>query len=163
MQILNRLALCDDSLMAAIGINPAAVDATKTGAQGQMSLQRIDDPAFVIRMGDHHIVHVRVCDVWTPDIAERYWRVFLPFLHQSRVHFGGYAKALIDRRGTPIMPIAMIQKMREGVLEHYRSEDRLALVVDSSPLKAQIRQNYPLPNLDAFLSHDAALAWLINT
>lgn len=163
MQIHNRLALCDDSLMAAIGINPAAANATKPGAQGQMSLQRIDDPAFVIRMDDHHIVHVRVCDVWTPDAAERYWRAFLPFLHQSRAHFAGYAKALIDRRGAPIMPVAMVQKMREGILEHYRPEDRLALVVDSSPLKAQIRQNYPLLNLDAFLSHDAALAWLINT
>jgi hypothetical protein len=122
---------------------------------------RFDDPAFAIWMDEHHIIHVRTLDVWTPEGAERYWIAFQPFLDESRRQLG-YAKALVDRRGSPVMSMPMVQAMRGGILAHYRPDDRLALVVDSSPLKMQVRQNYPLQHLEAFLSYEAALAWLQN-
>lgn len=122
---------------------------------------RFDDPAFALWMDEHHIVHVRATGAWTPEIADRYWPAFSPFLAESRARLSGYAKALVDRRGAPIMTIAMVHRMRDGIIEHYQPDDRLALVVDSSPLKSQIRQNYPLDHLEAFLSYDAAMAWLL--
>ena len=75
---------------------------------------------------------------------------------------GGWAKALIDRRGAPVMTPEMIHRMRDGIAENYQASDRLALVLDSSPLKLQARRNYALENFEAFLSYEAALAWLIH-
>ncbi|WP_294248974.1 hypothetical protein [uncultured Sphingomonas sp.] len=121
----------------------------------------IEDPAFTVTMDDRYIIHVRAHGPWSPEIADRYWLAFQPFLDESRRRLG-YAKALIDRRGAPVMSMAMVQAMRDGIMAHYRPDDRLALVVDSSPLKSQVRKNYPLAHLDAFLSYDAALAWLQN-
>ena len=122
---------------------------------------RIEDPAFTVALDDRYIIHVRAHGLWTPEIADRYWCAFQPFLDESRRHLG-HAKALIDRRGAPVMPMAMVQAMRQGIVAHYHADDRLALVVDSSPLKLQMRKTYPLAHLDAFLSYDAALAWLQN-
>lgn len=130
--------------------------------ESRMTPEKVEDAAFAIAMGDHHIIHVRARGIWTPDIADRYWPAFHPFLIESRAHLG-HAKALIDRRGAPIMPMAMVEKMREGIVTYCAPGDRLALVVDSSPLKSQVRQSYPLENLDAFLSYGAALAWLENS
>ena len=123
---------------------------------------RLDDPAFVLWIDEHHITHVQTRMQWTPEIADRYWTAFEPYLHESRARLGGSAKVLVDRRGAPAMPVGMIHRMRDGIAQYYRPGDRLAMVVDSSPLKSQIRQTYMLDNLEAFLSHDAALAWLIN-
>jgi hypothetical protein len=123
---------------------------------------RFDDPAFAIWMDEHHIIHVRTFDVWTMESADRYWTAFRPFLAESRARLGGHAKALIDRRGAPVMSTEMVHTMRDGIAENYAPGDRLALVVDSSPLKLQVRKSYTLENLDAFLSYEAALAWLIH-
>lgn len=120
-----------------------------------------DDPSFTLRMDDRHIIHVRAFGLWTPETAERYWRAFQPFLAESRAALG-HAKVVVDRRGAPVMPREMVAAMRDGIATHYHPDDRLALVVDSSPLKSQVRQTYALKHLDAFLSHDAALAWLEN-
>lgn len=125
-------------------------------------MMKFEDPDFSIWMDEHHIVHVRTRNRWTADVADRYWQAFQPFLIESRVRLGGHGKALIDRRGAPVMPVEMVHRMRDGVARFYRPGDQLALVVDSSPLKLQVRQNYPLEHLDAFLSYDAALAWLLN-
>ncbi|MBZ6383549.1 hypothetical protein [Sphingomonas sanguinis] len=122
---------------------------------------RIEDPSFTVWIDDRHVIHVHAQGTWSAEIADRYWRAFGPFLEKSRRHFG-FAKVLVDRRGAPVMPPALIQAMRDGILAHYRQDDWLALVVDSSPLKSQARQNYPLEHLEAFLSYDAALAWLTN-
>ncbi|MDR6144326.1 hypothetical protein QE363_000119 [Sphingomonas sp. SORGH_AS870] len=123
---------------------------------------RIDDPGFSVWLDDRFIIQVRTRTAWTIEIADRYWACFQPFLDASRAQWG-HARVLVDRRGTPIMPITMVQVMRDGIMAFYRPGDRLALVVDSSPLKMQVRQNYQLPNIDAFLSYDAALAWLENS
>jgi len=123
---------------------------------------RIQDPAFTIAMDDRCIIHVRAEGLWCPQVATRYWSAFLPFLAESRRCLG-HAKVLIDRRGAPVMPPEMVQHMRLGIMNHYHADDRLALVFDTSPLKSQARQNYPLEHLDAFLSYDAALAWLQNS
>ncbi|WP_343525327.1 hypothetical protein [Sphingomonas sp.] len=122
---------------------------------------KIEDPSFAIWLDEQYIIHVRAHGIWTPAIAERYWTAFRPFLDEARARMG-HARALVDRRGAPIMPIEMVQTMHDGITNHYRPGDRLALVVDSSPLKSQVRQNYRRAFLDAFLSHDAALAWLEN-
>lgn len=126
------------------------------------NLMRLDDPAFVLWIDEHHIAHVQTQMLWTPETADRYWTAFGPYLRESRSRLGGNAKVLVDRRGTPAMPVELIHLMRDGINQHYSPDDRLALVVDSSPLKSQVRQNYLLDNLEAFLSYDAALAWLIN-
>ncbi|MET4898797.1 hypothetical protein RN629_16900 [Sphingomonadaceae bacterium jetA1] len=118
-----------------------------------------DDSFFTLRIDENHIVHVQVRGAWTPAIADRYWRALGPFLAASRAALG-YAKVLVDRRQTPIMPLPMVMVMRAGLRVHYAQDDVLALVVDSSPLKSQVRQNYAASRIEAFLSHDAALAWL---
>ncbi len=123
---------------------------------------RVDDPDFIIWMDDHHIVQVRTSNLWTQETAGRYWAAFQPFLTESRARLGGWAKALIDRRGAPVMTPEMIHRMRDGIAENYQASDWLALVLDSSPLKLQARRNYALENFEAFLSYEAALAWLIH-
>ena len=99
----------------------------------------VEDPSFSLTIDHRHIVRVRVHGGLSPAIMARFWPAFAP------------AIATVSGVG-----------VGAGMAIHYAPDDRLAIVVDSTPLKAQIRQQYALKHREAFLSRDAALAWLEN-
>lgn len=119
----------------------------------------VEDPSFSLTIDHRHIVCVRVHSGLSPAILDRFWRAFDPAIAKSRRAWG-YGKVMVDRRGAPILTPDTVALVRHDMAIHYAPDDRLAMVVDSTPLKAQVRQNYELAHMDAFLSRDAALAWL---
>lgn len=121
----------------------------------------VEDPSFSLTIDHRHIVRVRVHGGLSPAIMDRFWPAFAPAIAESR-RGRGHGKVMVDRRGAPTPTPDTVAMVRAGMAIHYAPDDRLAIVVDSTPLKAQIRQQYALKHREAFLSRDAALAWLEN-
>ena len=119
----------------------------------------VEDPSFSLTIDHRRIVCVRVHSGLTPAILDRFWSAFDAAIAESR-RVWGHGKVMVDRRGAPILTPDIVARVRQDMAIHYAPDDRLAMVVDSTPLKAQVRQNYELAHMDAFLSRDAALAWM---
>ncbi|MDO6412874.1 hypothetical protein Q4F19_00620 [Sphingomonas sp. BIUV-7] len=72
----------------------------------------------------------------------------------------GTVRLLADLRHSPIRSQAAAERLRRGNLTLYRAGDRVALLVESSLMKMQLRRNLVADYQNIFVSPHAAETWL---
>lgn len=118
--------------------------------------------AFVLeRDAQRRIIIATVRGFWSPATADAYIDAMNAMMAQDRQSFGR-AKALIDRRLSVVQSAETVERLRLGAARISRPEDRMAIVIESTLLKAQILRSYDPGTVKAFLSIEDALAWLAN-
>lgn len=72
----------------------------------------------------------------------------------------GRVLVFADLRHSPVRTQEAAERMRSGNLKLYRPGDRVAMLVESSLLKMQLRRHLIEEYQNIFLSENAALTWL---
>jgi hypothetical protein len=112
---------------------------------------RIDEAARIVR--------TEARGFWTLMQTEDYCAELADRIEECRRRFG-CARVLVDRRDAPIQPIPVIERLGEFNATHFADSDRLAIVVESSLAKGQMRRHFTHAGSQAFLSYVAAELWL---
>ena len=99
----------------------------------------------------------RVAVQQLPDV-DRYLAVLGDIVRDARLRFSR-VRVLADLRNSPIRTQEAAERMRMGNLALYRTGDRVALIVESSLLKMQLRRTL-VEYQNIFLSPHAAETWL---
>lgn len=115
--------------------------------------------AFDSRTG---ILCVSVVGLWTMPEVERYAREAGPQFMQARKAVGSL-RLLIDLTGTEVLSQAIIEPLAKAGMQYSRGDDRVALVVNSTLMKMQMKRmigNAPTP---IYLERGLAEAWLLSS
>ncbi len=79
----------------------------------------------------------------------------------ERVRAGGDdILALVDLSDAPVQSPDVTARITAQTRRVYRPEDRIAIVVQSSLMKMQMKRAVDRPNLEVFISRHAATTWL---
>ena len=133
-------------------VAPSAVDSDCQVVASEPGLYEIirDDPLRILRIS--RVVVQQLGDV------DRYLAVLGDVVRDARLRFGR-VRVLADLRNSPIRTQEAAERMRLGNLALYREGDRVALIVESSLLKMQLRRTL-VEYQNIFLSPHAAETWL---
>lgn len=117
-------------------------------------------PFFTLKL-DASVAIIRATTIgfWSVETVVAYITQLERFVVDSQNRFGR-AKVLVDRRQTPIQAPDVADRLGKLNGTLYRSDDRLALVVDSNLAKGQMRRRFVHEGSKAFLSYEAAETWL---
>ncbi|WP_447724092.1 hypothetical protein [Sphingomonas koreensis] len=109
---------------------------------------------------DDQLKILRITRVAVQQLADvdRYLAVLGDVVRDARLRFGR-VRVLADLRNSPIRTQEAAERMRVGNLVLYRAGDRVALIVESSLLKMQLRRTL-VEYQNIFLSPHAAETWL---
>ena len=128
-------------------------------------------PVCIRRAGEEHdifrisfdpnasLIRAYASGCWSIDETQRYITALTAFVSQSRTVFGT-ARVLLDRREIVTQTNAVADLLAKANGGIFGTDDRIALVVDSSMAKLSLRMRMPHPGTKAFLSIDAAETWL---
>jgi hypothetical protein len=118
------------------------------------------EPGLYEIVRDDRIRIVRINRVAVQQLADvdRYLAVLGDVVRDARTRFGR-VRILADLRNSPIRTQEAAERMRLGNLALYREGDRVALIVESSLLKMQLRRTL-VEYQNIFLSPNAAETWL---
>ena len=118
------------------------------------------EPGLYEIVRDDRIKIVRINRVAVQQLADvdRYLAVLGDVVRDARTRFGR-VRILADLRNSPIRTQEAAERMRLGNLALYREGDRVALIVESSLLKMQLRRTL-VEYQNIFLSPNAAETWL---
>lgn len=105
------------------------------------------------------IVRINRISVQTLDEVDRYLAVLGEVIRDARSRHGR-VRVLADLRNSPVRTLEAAERLRMGNLALYRRGDRVALLVESSLLKMQLRRNLVADYQNIFLSPNAAETWL---
>ncbi|MFL9842250.1 hypothetical protein ABS767_14870 [Sphingomonas sp. ST-64] len=119
---------------------------------GQYDIAR-DEESGVLRISAVGMQHA--------DQVGRYLDVLERIVQETRARFGRI-RVLSDLRNAPVRTQEAADRMREGNLRLYRSGDRVALIVETSLLKMQLRRTL-IDCQNIFVSPNAAETWLMAT
>ena len=133
-------------------VAPSALDADCQVVASESGLYEImrDDRLKILRINRVAVQHVEEVD--------RYLSVIGEIVRDARLRFGR-VRVLADLRNSPIRTQEAAERLRMGNLALYRSGDRVALIVESSLLKMQLRRTL-VEYQNIFLSPNAAETWL---
>lgn len=130
-------------------------------------LRKLDTRSF--ELNEHHfairydpesnIIYSKVQGFWSVANAAAYVKAMKREMAERRTQ-NEIINVLVDRRETPVLSAEVADLLQKANREIYISTDRLAIVVDSSLLKMQLRRLFSHEGSKAFLSIDAALTWL---
>lgn len=112
---------------------------------------------------DQHtgILRVEVVGGWTMPEVERYAREAGPQFTAARKK-AGHLRLLIDLMATEVLSQAIIEPLAKAGMQYSRADDRVALVVNSTLMKMQMKRMMgDLPN-PIFLVREEAAAWLVS-
>lgn len=112
----------------------------------------------IIRDGRLKILRINQVGVRTLGEVDRYLAVLGDVVRDTRLRFGR-VRVLADLRNAPLRTQEAAERMRMGNLALYRPGDRVALIVESSLLKMQLRRTL-VEYQNIFLSPNAAETWL---
>ncbi len=133
-------------------VAPSAVDGDCQVVASEPGLYEIirDDQLKILRI--NRVAVQQLSDV------DRYLAVLGDAVRDARLRFGR-VRVLADLRNSPIRTQEAAERMRVGNLALYRDGDRVALIVESSLLKMQLRRTL-VEYQNIFLSPHAAETWL---
>lgn len=133
-------------------VAPSAADAECQVVASEPGLYEIvrDDRLKILRI--NRVAVQQLADV------DRYLAVLGDIVRDARLRFGR-VRVLADLRNSPIRTQEAAERMRMGNLALYRTGDRVALIVESSLLKMQLRRTL-VEYQNIFLSPNAAETWL---
>ncbi|WP_423602234.1 hypothetical protein [Sphingomonas sp. MS122] len=112
----------------------------------------------IIRDDRLKILRINQVAVQTREEVDQYLAVLGEIVRDVRLRFGR-VRVLADLRNAPVRTQEAAERMRMGNLALYRSGDRVALIVESSLLKMQLRRTL-VEYQNIFLSPNAAETWL---
>ncbi|MBO9574809.1 MAG: STAS/SEC14 domain-containing protein [Sphingobium sp.] len=110
---------------------------------------------------DNGILTVKVVGNWTLPEVDRYAREAGPQFSDARKRTG-HLRLLIDLLDTVVLSQAIIEPLGKAGMQYSKPDDRVALVVNSTLMKMQMRRmigNAPTP---IFLSLTEATDWLVS-
>lgn len=118
------------------------------------------EPGLYEIVRDDRLKILRINRVGVQQLADvdRYLAVLGDIVRDARLRFGRI-RVLADLRNAPIRTQEAAERMRVGNLALYRAGDRVALIVESSLLKMQLRRTL-VEYQNIFLSPSAAETWL---
>lgn len=118
------------------------------------------EPSLYEIVRDDRLKILRISRVAVQQLADvdRYLAVLGDVVRDARLRFGR-VRVLADLRNSPIRTQEAAERMRSGNLALYRAGDRVALIVESSLLKMQLRRTL-IEYQNIFLSPHAAETWL---
>lgn len=133
-------------------VSPSAADADCQVVASEPGLYEIvrDDGRKILRI--NRVGVQQLADV------DRYLAVLGDIVRDARLRFGR-VRVLADLRNSPIRTQEAAERLRMGNLALYRTGDRVALIVESSLLKMQLRRTL-VEYQNIFLSPHAAETWL---
>ena len=116
---------------------------------GVLSLRRCDDRGIISIWG---------WGTWSPDYAERHYGELARHVDETRTA-GLPVRILFNLQKSAALPdtVARMCTMADAI---FVPGDRLALVVESSTVKAQLRQMLDRIGINLFISETAAVMWL---
>ncbi|MES2754527.1 MAG: hypothetical protein V4659_07675 [Pseudomonadota bacterium] len=121
---------------------------------------RVEDPQFHIELdSDQSIVRTANVTVQTVADVDRYIVALSQMLDRARRNFGR-ALVLADLRAAPVRSQDVAERLHAHNLTLYRPGERVALLVESSLLKLQLRRNLVADLQNIFMSENAAITWL---
>ncbi|WP_066658609.1 hypothetical protein [Sphingomonas sp. CCH9-E2] len=134
-----------------------AVTVPSGGVQGRVVASTPGQ--YEIVRDDHlGIIRIRCIGLRLGDEVDRYLAVLGPIVADMRACHGR-VRVLADLRNAPIRTQEAADKMRAGNLRLYRTGDRIALIVESSLLKMQLRRTL-VEFQNIFVSPNAAETWV---
>lgn len=118
------------------------------------------EPGLYEIVRDDRVRILRINSVAVQQLADvdRYLAILGDVVRDARLRFGK-VRVLADLRNSPIRTQEAAERMRTGNLALYRDGDRVALIVESSLLKMQLRRTL-VEYQNIFLSPSAAETWL---
>ncbi|APR53894.1 STAS/SEC14 domain-containing protein [Sphingomonas koreensis] len=118
------------------------------------------EPGLYEIVRDDRVKILRINSVAVQQLADvdRYLATLGDVVRDARLRFGK-VRVLADLRNSPIRTQEAAERMRTGNLALYRDGDRVALIVESSLLKMQLRRTL-VEYQNIFLSPSAAETWL---
>jgi len=118
------------------------------------------EPGLYEIVRDDRVRILRINSVAVQQLADvdRYLTILGDVVRDARLRFGK-VRVLADLRNSPIRTQESAERMRTGNLALYRDGDRVALIVESSLLKMQLRRTL-VEYQNIFLSPSAAETWL---
>lgn len=118
------------------------------------------EPGLYEIIRDERVRILRINRIGVQQLADvdRYLKALGDVVRDARLRFGR-VRVLADLRNSPVRTQEAAERMRLGNLALYRSGDRVALIVESSLLKMQLRRTL-VEYQNIFLSPSAAQTWL---
>lgn len=118
------------------------------------------EPGLYEIIRDDRIKILRINRIAVQQLADvdRYLSALGDVVRDARLRFGR-VRVLADLRNSPVRTQEAAERMRLGNLALYRDGDRVALIVESSLLKMQLRRTL-VEYQNIFLSPSAAETWL---
>lgn len=128
-----------------------------SGAQGRV-VAAIPGQYEIVRDDRLALIRISCTGLRLGDEVDRYLSVLEPIVADMRACHGR-VRVLADLRNAPIRTQEAADKMRAGNLRLYRTGDRVALIVESSLLKMQLRRTL-VEYQNIFVSPNAAETWV---
>jgi hypothetical protein len=129
-----------DDTLAALGAGPT----------GLLSIRRPDDRG---------VIRVWGWGTWSPSYVDAHFVELGRMIEEVRA-LGLPVRVLVNLQKSAHQPPEVIVRIRAGSELIYREGDRIALVVESSLVKAQMTQLLDRSRLSFFISETAAALWL---
>lgn len=114
---------------------------------------------YKIRIDDRHVIRISDLDVQRLEDVECYLAELEDVIASIRQRYG-HVRVLADLRRSPVRTQESAERLRLGNMALYRAGDRVALLVESSLLKIQLRRNLIAEYQNIFTSPEAAEMWL---
>lgn len=134
-----------------------AVTVPATGVQGRV-VASIPGQYEIVRDDRLGLIRISCTGLRLGEEVDRYLAVLEPIVTDMRACYGR-VRVLADLRNAPIRTQEAVDRMRAGNLRLYRAGDRIALIVESSLLKMQLRRTL-VEYQNIFVSPNAAETWV---
>lgn len=134
-----------------------AVTVPAGGVQGRV-VAAMPGQYEIVRDDRLAVIRTRCVGLKLGEEVDRYLAVLEPIVADMRACHGR-VRVLADLRNAPIRTQEAADKMRAGNLRLYRAGDRIALIVESSLLKMQLRRTL-IASQNIFVSPNAAETWV---
>lgn len=132
----------------------------ETPVQGGWSPQAVQDGRLSIALPDDQgIVKLHGSGVWSLDYLNQHFRELDAVIAQARRR-NPNVLVLVDLRDAPVQSPEVAECINANTRRVYRNHDRIAIVVQSSLVKLQMKRVVDCAHVQIFISVAAAYTWL---
>jgi hypothetical protein len=115
-----------------------------------------------IRFTDHdEYIFVQGSGCWTPTYVDTHFTELAS--HLTEIRTAHRVCVLLDLAWASVQSTPTADRIRRWMVPLFSASDRVAIIVESSLAKAQMRRVAFVAEREFFLTKDAALAWLLAT
>jgi hypothetical protein len=108
---------------------------------------------------DQGIIKIQGHGLWSLDYLNQHFRELDAIIAQAR-RWNPDVLALVDLREAPVQSPEVAESINANTRRVYRDQDRIAIVVQSSLVKLQMKRVVDCAHVQIFISVSAAYTWL---